>query len=63
MVLVSSVSKPANPKFLDEIAKLCTKIEKAYKRAVSNPFILPGSVTPFFLCTLLSVHLLLQVLA
>lgn len=43
MVLVSSVAKPAHPKFLEEIAKLCTKIERAYKRAVSNPFIVPGS--------------------
>ena len=57
MVLVSSVSKPANPKFLDEIAKLCTKIEKAYKRAVSNPFIVPGSVSCFILCTLCSACL------
>lgn len=45
MVLVSSVAKPAHPKFLEEIAKLCTKIERAYKRAVSNPFIVPGSVS------------------
>jgi hypothetical protein len=44
MVLVSSVAKPANPKFVDEIAKLCTQVERAYKRAVSNPFIVPGSV-------------------
>ena len=44
MVLVSSASKSTNPKFSEEITALCTQIEKAYKKAVSNPFYVPGSV-------------------
>jgi hypothetical protein len=56
MVLVSSVSKPSHPKFVEEIANLSTKIERAYKRAVSNPFIVPGSVRPLILLKDLSMR-------
>lgn len=45
LVLVASAARAtAAPRLAADVARLCLKVEKAYKHAVSNPFYNPGSV-------------------